>query len=132
MPFPDRDLINADCLWTGRPDTLELGFHILLIKRLDRMPVQLQFRRNVLDRRFPATAANIMCKPFGVERIVREKIELLALHLAATAAVEPPHLQFEINPRVATRQITNATHFAIVPAHLDTTTTAANRFFERR
>src|SRR5215467_14191313 len=55
-----------------------------------------------------------------------------ALHLAATAAVEPPHLQFEINPRVATRQISHTAQLAIVPAHLGTTATAANRFFERR
>src|SRR5215468_6987485 len=45
MPFPDRDLINADCLWTWRAGTLELGLHILLIERLDRMAVQFQFRR---------------------------------------------------------------------------------------
>ena len=132
MPFPDRDLINADCLWTWRAGTLELGLHILLIERLDRMPVQFQFRRHVLDRRSPATAADIMCKPLGVERIVRQKIELLPLHLGASAAVEPPHLQFQINPRVATRQITYPARFAVVPAHLDTTTTAADCFFERR
>src|SRR5215468_6613683 len=28
MPFPDGDLINADCLWAGRAGMLELGFHI--------------------------------------------------------------------------------------------------------
>jgi hypothetical protein len=46
------------------------------------------------------------------------------LHLAATAAVKPPHLQFEINPRIAT----HPARLAIVPAHLDTTATPANRF----
>ena len=54
MSFPDGDLINADCLWTRGAGTLELGFHILLIERLDRMLVQLQFRRrHLLDRRSP-------------------------------------------------------------------------------
>src|SRR6516225_6520436 len=132
MTFPDGDLINADCLWARRAGTLELGLHILLVERLDRMPVQLQFRRHLLDRRSSTTAADIVRKPFGIERIVRQKIELLALHLAASAAVEPPHLHFEINPRVATRQITHPAQLAIVPAHLDTTTASANRFFERR
>src|SRR6516165_8363772 len=129
MSFPDGDLINADCLWTRGAGTLELGFHILLIERLDRMPVELQFNRNLLDRRSPTTLADIISKPLRIERIVRQKMELLPLHLAATAAVEPPHLHFEINPRVATRQITHAAQFAVVPAHLDTTATAANYFF---
>src|ERR1700758_459709 len=132
VTLPDCDLINADCFWTGRAGTLELRLHVLLIERLDRMPVQFQFRRHLLDRRAAATPADVIGKPLGVERIVRQKVELLPLHPAATAAVEPPHLQFEINPRVATRQITHAAQLAIVPAHLHTTTTSANRFFERR
>jgi hypothetical protein len=90
------------------------------------------FRRHLLDRRYPATPADIISKSLSVERIVGQKVETLALHLAATAAIEPPHLQFEINSRVATRQITHAAPLASVPAHLDTTATAANRFFERR
>src|SRR5205807_8005726 len=86
----------------GRAGTLELGFHVLLVERLDCMPIQLQFRRHLLDRRSPTPAADIVCKPFGIERIIRKKVELLALHLAASAAVEPPHPQCKINPRVAT------------------------------
>jgi hypothetical protein len=70
---------------------------------LDRLPVQLQFCRHLLDRRSATTAADIISKPLRVERIVRHKVELLPLHLAATAAVETPHLQFEINPRIDTR-----------------------------
>jgi hypothetical protein len=27
-----------------------LGFHVLLVERLDRVPVQLQFRCHILDR----------------------------------------------------------------------------------
>ena len=103
MPLPDRDLINADRLRTWRAGTLELGFHVVLVECLDGMPVQLQFGGYLLDRRSPATPPDIISKPLGVERIVRHKIESLPLHLAAIAAVEPPHLQFEINPRVAAR-----------------------------
>src|SRR5437764_8033970 len=132
MAFPDRDLINPDRLWTWRADTLELRLHVLLVQRLDRVPVQFQFRCHFLDRRSSATPADIMSKPLGVERIVGQKVELLPLHLAAIAAVEPPHLHFEMNPSVAARQITYPAQPAIVPAHLDTTATAANRFFERR
>jgi len=96
------------------------------------MPVQLQFRRHLLDRRRPAAAADIIGKALGVERIVRHKVEPLALHLATATAVEAPNLQFQKNSRVAARQIPHTPQLAIVPAHLDATATAASRFFERR
>jgi hypothetical protein len=132
VTLADRDLVNANHL-RGRPaGTLELGFHILLVERLDRVPVQLQVRRYVLDRRRPAAPADIIGKALGIERIVRQKVELLALHLATVTAVKAPHLQFQNNPRVAARQIAHAPHLAIVPAHLTATTATANGFFERR
>ena len=80
----------------------------------------------------PAAPAHIIGKAFSVVRIVRQKIEPLALHLATAAAVEAAHLQLQENPRVAARQIAHPANLAIVPAHLDATATAARRFFERR
>jgi hypothetical protein len=50
----------------------------------------------------PAAMADIIGKALGVERIVRQKFEPLALHLAAMTAVEAPHLQFQKNPRIPT------------------------------
>jgi hypothetical protein len=73
VAFPDRDLINADCLWTWRAGTLELDFYVLLIERLHGMPVQFQFRRHLLDRHSPATAADVISKPLGVERLSARK-----------------------------------------------------------
>src|SRR6202040_323245 len=104
----------------------------MLLQRLHRVPVQLQFRRHVLDRRRSAATADIIGKALGVERIVRQKVEPLALHLATVTAVEAPHLPFQKKPRVAARQAAPAPQLAIVPAHLPATATAASRFFERR
>ena len=132
VTFADRDLVDADHLRPRRAGALELGLHVLLVQRLDRVPVQLQFRRHVLDRRRPAAPADIVGKALGVERIVRQKVEPLPLHLATTAALDPPHLQFQKYPRVAARQIAHAADLAVVPAHLDATATATSRFFERR
>src|SRR6516164_2725025 len=73
-----------------------------------------------------------MGKTLGIEGVVGQKVEPLALHLPATAARDPPHLQFKENPRVATRQVAHPAHLAVVPAHLDMTATAARGFFERR
>src|SRR6185295_19679621 len=90
------------------------------------------FRRHVLDRRRSAATADIIGKALGVERIVRQKLEPLALHLATVTAVDTPHLQFQKNPCVATRQIAHPPQLAIIPAHLHATAAAASRFFERR
>src|SRR5947209_14669387 len=90
-----------------------------------------QLLRHVRDRRLPAAAPDKIGEAFGVERIVCQKVELLPLHLAAVAAIEPPHLQLQVYPRVSTRQIAHLADFAVVPAHLDPTTTTARRFFER-
>src|SRR5262249_4514476 len=88
--------------------------------------------RHVLDRRRPTATADIIGKALGVERIVRQKVQPLALHLATVAAVEAPHLQFQKNPGVAARQIAHAPPLAPGPAHLHPTTTPASRFVERR
>src|ERR1700730_6910543 len=90
VSFADRYLVDADHLRPGRAHALELGFHVLLVQRLDRVPVQRQVLSHVLDRCRPTTLAHIVCKTLGVERIVRQKIEPFLLHLATTAALEPP------------------------------------------
>src|SRR5712691_13122985 len=51
VTFADRKLVNADHLRSGRASTLELRFHVLLLQHLDRLPVQRQLLRQVLDRR---------------------------------------------------------------------------------
>jgi hypothetical protein len=132
VALADRDLVDANHLRTRRAGVLELGFHVLLVERLDRVPVQLQLRCHILDRRRAAATADIIGKALGVERIVGQKVEPLPLHLATAATVDAPHLQFQKNPRVATRQIAHPPHLAIVPPRLEATATAASRFFERR
>ena len=132
VTFADRNLVDADHPRTRRAHALELGFHVLHVQRLDRVPVQRQFLRHVLDRRPPAAPADKVRKALGVERIVRQKVEPFPLHLATTAALDPPHLQFQKYPRVAARKIAHTADLAVVPPHLDATATAARRFFERR
>src|SRR5271157_5037591 len=132
VTFADRKLVDADDLRSRRASALELRFHVLLVQRLDRVPVQSQFVRHVLDRRLPAASPHIVSKALGVERIVRQKLEPFPFHLAATAALDPPHFQFEKYPSVPARQIAYAAHRPVVPAHVDATATAAGCFFERR
>jgi hypothetical protein len=128
----DRNLVDPDHLRAGRASARELGFHVLHLQRLDRVPIERQFLRHVLDRRLPAAPPDKIGKALGVERIVRQKVEPLPLHLAATAARDPPHLQFQKYPRVSARQIAHPADLAVVPTHLHATATPTCRFFERR
>jgi len=130
--WPLRIAISADHLRTRPARSRKLGLHVLLVEGLDRMPVQPQIRRNVLNRRRATAPADVIGKALGVVRIVGQKVEPLALHLAAVATVEPAHLQFQKNPRVAARQIAHTPQLAVIPAHLNTTAATASRFFERR
>src|SRR5438876_10425632 len=132
VAFADRNLVNPDHLRTRRAHALELSFHVLLVQRLDRVPVQRQFLRHVLDRRPSAPPPDKVGKALGIERIVREKLEPFSLHTATPATIDPPYLQFQKYPSVAARKITHPPNFPVVPAHLDMTAAPAARFFERR
>ena len=94
-------------------DEIAIRKSLLLVERFDRVPIQLQFRCHIFDRRRPAATADVIGKALGVERIVGQKVVPLPLHLATAATVEASHLQFKNNPRVAARQIAHAAHLAI-------------------
>src|ERR1019366_4676014 len=119
MALADRDLIDADRLGPRPARAGELGFHVLLLQRLDRIPVELQLLGNVLDRRLPTALAHVMGKPLRIERVVRQEIEPLALHLAATAASHPPDLNLQEDARVAARQIANLPYTPVVPTRMN-------------
>ena len=67
-----------------------------------------------------------------LEWIVRQKRQLLALHVSATPTQHAPDIDIQIDARVATGKIANLPHAPIVPPDVHATTTAADRFFERR
>jgi hypothetical protein len=100
VALADRDLVDPDHLWAGPAHARELGIHVLHLQRLDRVPVQRQLLRHVRNRSLPTTAPDKICEALGVERIVRQKVEPLPLHLAAAAAIQAPHLQLQEYPRV--------------------------------
>jgi hypothetical protein len=74
VALADRDLVDAERAGTRRAGTLELGLHVLLLQRRDRVPVELELCGDIADRCLPAAAADIESKAFGEMRIVRQKI----------------------------------------------------------
>jgi hypothetical protein len=72
-----------------------------------------------------------MGKALGVERVVGKKLQSLALHFAADLALDTPHLEFEVNTRIAAGQIARAPDTPVVPDPVRSPAAATERFFER-
>src|SRR5919198_1346137 len=132
VSLADRYLVDANCLGSRHTGSLQLGRHVLLVQFLDGVPVQMQLLGDVLNCARPTAPADKPGKPLRVERSFGKEIELLAPHLAATAALQPPNFEFQIDPRVAAGQIPHPPCRAVVPARVRPTTFLADRFFERR
>ena len=132
VALADRDLVDADRLGAGRARLGQLRPHVLLLQRLDRVPVEVELLGNVLDRGLTAAPAHVVGKALGIERVVGQEVQPLALHVPATLAPHAPHLELQVDARVATRQIANAPRASVVPARVRSTAAAAERFFERR
>jgi hypothetical protein len=132
VALADRDLVDANDLGAGRTGALELHAHVLLVQLLDRMPVQVEFLGYILNAGLPAAPPHKVGKALRVERVVGQKVELLALHFAATPAQHAAHLELQVHPRVPAGQIANAPGLAIVPTRVRATAAAAQSFFERR
>ena len=132
VALADRDLVDADRLGSGRARTGQLRPHVLLLQRLDRLPVKPQLLGHVLDRGLPAAPAHVVGKALGIEGVVGQELQPLALHVPAALARNAPHLELQEDARVAAGQIANPPRASVVPARMHSTTAAAERFFERR
>ncbi len=132
VALADRDLVDADGFGSWPARAGELRAHVLLLQRLDRLPVKIEFLGNVLDGGLATAPPHVVGKALGIEGVVRQEVEPLALHVAATLAPHATHLELQIDARVATREIANAPRASVVPARLGSTTAAADVFFERR
>ena len=132
MALADRHLVDTDHRRPWRSGLGELRAHILLVEFLDRVPVQLERLGNIPDRRAPTAPADVKGKSLAVERVVRQELQTLALHLATTAAIDASHLELKEYAHAAAGKIARAAELAIVPARTHLPTSAAGRFFDRR
>jgi len=132
VALADRDLIDADRLRSWLPGAGELDLHVLLLQRLDRLPVEPQLLGHVADRGLPTTPADIVGKALRVARVAGQEVQPLALHRPAAAALNPPHLQLQDDPKWPARQVANPPHSPVIPAPVRPAATAAQCFFERR
>jgi hypothetical protein len=110
----------------------ELHAQVLLLQRLDRIPVELEFLGDILDGGLATAPPHVLGKALGIEGVVRQKVEPIALHVAATLAQRATHLDRQKNTCVTTREFANVPRVSAVPARLESTTAPKNVFFERR
>lgn len=75
MALADRDFVDADRPGAGPAGTFELLGHILLVQRLDGLPVELEFLGDIADRRPSAALSHVSGKPFRVERVARQPVD---------------------------------------------------------
>lgn len=57
-------------------------------------------------------------KPLVVERVVGEKVQVLASHFAVARTAQQPHLELQINPRVRGGQVACSVRGAVVPTRM--------------
>ena len=132
VALADRDLVDADDLGSRHASRGELRPHVLHLQSLDRLPVKTQFLGDVLDGGLTAAPPHVVGKALGIEGIVRQEVEPLALHVPTTLALHAPHLDLEVDTHVSTGEIAHLPYSAVVPSRVHAAAPAACRFFERR
>src|SRR5437867_4021287 len=128
----DRDFVETEDRRAGRAGAAQLLAHVLRLQGLDRVPIEAQLLGHVADRGGPAAPADVEAKALRVERVGGEELEPFLLHRVARPAGHAPDFDVEVNARVATGEIADPPHLAVVPAVLDAATRATDRFFDRR
>jgi hypothetical protein len=132
MTLADGDLVDADDAGRRATGSTQLLPHVLLVQLLDGMPVEMQFLGHGLNGAFRAASAYEESKPLGVERVVCQPLQSLALHSAALATPDPANRELQVNPLVATGQIAHPPGTLIVEGAIGTSANTTARFFRRR
>ena len=132
VPLAHRDLVDADHLGACLAGSLQLLAHVLFLQPLDRVPVQALLPGNVGDRAAAAALPNVAGEALAVQRVLQEILQSFPLHGAAAAALNPPHLQIQVNAVLPAGQVSCPSAASVVPAPVRGSAGPADRFFPRR
>src|SRR5208283_1232075 len=132
VALADRDLIDPNDLRAGGADAPDLFAHVVHLQPLDGLPVQVQLCGDVADRASATAPAHVQGKPLRMQGVLDQKVQPLALHRATLPAVDPTHLQIEVNAVIGAGQIPDPPAPSVVPAAIRRAAGAADRFFPRR
>src|ERR1019366_1298010 len=132
MALADGNLIDPDDLGTRLTRAPQLFAQVLFLQILDGVPVKVQLLGYVLDAAGATAPTDIPGEALGVERVVGQESQPLALHGQAVAAMNAPHFELQVYPCAAAREIPYATLCAVVPRTMHHAAGSATRFFARR
>src|ERR1035438_10217474 len=107
VALADRDLIDPNDLRPRGSYTPDLFAHVVHLQPLDRLPVQVQLRGDVADRATSTAPAHVQGEALRVQRVLDQEVQPLALHRATLPAIDPTHLQVEINEVIGAGQVAN-------------------------
>ena len=128
----DRDLIHPDGLRSQGAYSPDLFAQVVHFQPHGSWPVQAQLSDDVRDCAASAAPAHIQGEALRVQRILEEKIQLLALHCPAPPAVDPTYLLIEANALTGAGQILHPTAPAVVATAMHCAIGSADRFVSRR
>src|SRR6516165_9202661 len=132
VPLADGNLIDADHRRRGRAGLPELLGHVLLVQLLDGLPIEAQLLGDRLDRAVATALAHVEGETLRVEGVVGEPGEPFGLHASTPPTGDAPDGEGQIDPLIATSEVTQAAWPLVVEARETLTTGAASRFFRRR
>ena len=103
-----------------------------ILQLLDRMPVQVQLTSHGPNRSACTALPHVERKAFGVQGVSGQPSQLLSFHFPARPTPHPPNGNLQVDPRVATGQVTNPAELVVVKRAMPTTTGPTECFFPRR
>ena len=109
-----------------------IGMQIEPLELPDHVPLQVQFRGNVLDTRGAAAPPYVERESFRVTGIVGQPVETLPLHRATAAARDTPQLDLHEDPHTSAGEVAHPAHRAIVGTTVNLPAYSTGCFFERR
>ena len=131
-PLRIGQLVDPDDLRPRRSRSPQLRRHVLLLQRLDRLPVQMGLPGNIANRRDTTPPSHPEGKTLRVKGIVGQPLQTLLLHLPATSAQNASDLHIQPNTPIPAGKIPHPTNLAIVKRPVRPSAGPANRFFPRR
>src|SRR5208337_2717935 len=132
MPLANRQFVDPDDQRPRRTCSPQLLRHVLLLQRLDRLPVQMGLPGNIANRRDTTPPPYPEGKTLRVKGIVGQPVQTLLLHLPAPSAPNSANLHLQPNTPIPAGKISHPTNLAIVKRPVRTSADSANRFFPRR
>ncbi len=129
MPLADGQLVDSDDLRSRCARPLQLLFHVLLVQRFNRLPVQMRFPSDIANRLRPTPTPHPNVEPLGEKESSAKPIQPFLLHFPATPTEDPPDFHLQVDPILSAGQVPNSPDPPVVKTPMSTAASTADSFF---